>query len=54
MAGMAADIDKRKIMRGWEEGSTATPEEIGVRLAQKLVDMGAEELIAGAGKDEGW
>jgi len=45
LVGMVADAGGRKILRASEEGNAASPEEIGVRLAQKLLGMGASEYI---------
>ena len=48
LEGMVADVRKRKILQRSEEGSAAAPEELGVRLVQKLLAMGAEEFLAEA------
>ena len=54
LEGMVADARKSKILHTSEEGSATAPEELGVRLAQKLLAMGAEEFIAEAMKDASW
>lgn len=48
LEGMVANISGEKLIYGSEEGSTLSPEEIGLRLAQKLWEMGASEFIAEA------
>ncbi len=50
LEGMVAEVSKRKILRFSEEGSAATPRELGQSLAQKLLAMGAGEFIAEATK----
>ncbi|MFC2007604.1 hydroxymethylbilane synthase [Chloroflexota bacterium] len=45
LKGMAADSDGKKILYASEEGSVESPEEIGIRLAQKLLAMGAADYI---------
>ena len=50
LEGMVADVTGKKILRALEEGSTMAPEQVGVRLAQKLLGMGASEFIAEARK----
>ncbi len=52
LEGMVADVGGKKILPGSEEGSATVAEELGVRLAQKLLAMGAEEFLAEAKKDE--
>jgi len=46
LEGMIASPDGKGMLRASEEGSANSPEEVGVRLAQKLLDMGASEFIA--------
>ncbi len=46
LEGMVADVGGKKILPGSEVGSATTAEEVGVRLAQKLLAMGAEEFTA--------
>lgn len=48
LEGMVADDDGKKLLFASEEGSSRTPEETGVRLAQKLLAMGAAEFITEA------
>ncbi len=50
LEGMVADVRRKKILHHSEEGSAAASEELGVRLAQKLLTMGAEEFLAEARK----
>ena len=45
---MVADAVKKKMVRSAEEGNSAKPEELGEKLAQKLLAMGAAEFIAEA------
>jgi hydroxymethylbilane synthase len=52
LEGMVASISDGKGLRALEEGSTVSAEEIGVRLAQKMLAMGAAEIIAEARRDE--
>lgn len=46
LEGMVASPDGRRIIRASEEGSTTYPEEVGVRLAKRMLAMGASEFIA--------
>ncbi len=46
LEGMVASVRGRKIVRATEEGSTRTPEKVGVNLAHKLLAMGASQFIA--------
>lgn len=46
LKGMVADVSGKKILYDSEEGSATLPEEIGVRLAQKMLSMGASKFIA--------
>ncbi len=46
LEGMVADVKSRKIIRASMADSDLSPEELGVRLAQKLLAEGAEEFIA--------
>ena len=48
LEGMVADVSEKKIVRASVEGSATSPEELGVRLAQKLLVMGADEFIVEA------
>lgn len=47
LGGMVADVGTRKIIRASAMDSTLSAQELGVRLAQKLLAMGADEFIAG-------
>ena len=46
LKGMVADTEGKKILYASEDGDTMSPEEVGVRLAQKLLGMGASDFIA--------
>jgi len=46
LKGMVADVSGKKVLYASEEGSAMSPEEIGARLAKKLLRMGASEFIA--------
>jgi hydroxymethylbilane synthase len=46
--GMVADMGTKKIIRSLAEDSALSPQELGARLAQKLLAMGADEFIAEA------
>jgi hydroxymethylbilane synthase len=52
LEGMVADARGKKILRSSEEGSATSPEGPGLRLAQKLLAMGAVEFIDEAKRDE--
>lgn len=43
---MVASADGKRILRATEEGEAQAPEQVGKRLAQKMIDMGALKLIA--------
>jgi len=43
--GMVADVDGAKILQASEEGSAMSPEEVGQRLGEKMLTMGALEFI---------
>jgi hypothetical protein len=47
---MVADVGRKIILFHTEEGSNTAPEELGVRLAQKLLAMGADTFLAEVGK----
>ncbi len=47
LGGMVADVGTRKIIRASAKDSTLSAQELGARLAQKLLAMGADEFIAG-------
>ena len=46
LKGMIADSGGKKILRDSEEGNTTAAEEVGMRLAEKLLELGASEFIA--------
>ncbi len=50
LEGMVAGINSKKVLRFPEEGSAKSPEEVGLQLANRMLDMGASEFIAEAGK----
>ncbi len=50
LEGMVARVSDKRILRATEEGDNQSPEELGMRLAHKLLRMGAAEFIA-EGKD---
>jgi len=45
LEGMVVDVSTKKILRASAKGNAASPEELGVKLAQELLDMGAAEFI---------
>ena len=45
LEGMVASTSGQTILRGSESGSTMTPEQVGTRLAQKMLGRGASQLI---------
>ncbi len=45
LMGMVSDASGKKILRASEEGSAATPEQLGIRLACKMLKMGASKFI---------
>ena len=45
LKGMVADITGENILHASEEGDALSPEEVGVRLAKKMLAMGASEFI---------
>ena len=49
LKGMIANIDGSKLIKATEEGNRLAPEKVGIRLAQRMVDMGALKLIAEVG-----
>ncbi|MFC2017283.1 hydroxymethylbilane synthase [Chloroflexota bacterium] len=46
LEGMIASPNGRRMLRASEEGSTASPEEVGAWLAEKMLAMGASGFIA--------
>ena len=51
--GMVASVAKRKILRDSETGAPEDAEKIGVKLAERLLGMGASDFIAEARNHEG-
>ncbi len=47
LEGMVADVKTKRMFRASISDSTLTPEELGTRLAQRLLVSGADEVIAG-------
>ena len=45
LEGMVADAESKKVLSAREEGSATTAEEIGTRLAEKMLAMGASEFV---------
>jgi hydroxymethylbilane synthase len=52
LEGMVANESGNIIISSSEEGNTESPEEVGVRLAQKLLQMGATKFIVKVKADE--
>ena len=48
LEGMVADVGTGKIIRSLARDSALSPQELGARLAQKLLAMGADEFVAEA------
>ncbi len=51
LQGMVASVDGSRILRTREEGSAATPEQVGKLLAERMLEMGASQFITG---DDRW
>ena len=49
LEGMVAGTGSKRILRSQEEGDARAPEQLGTRLAQKMMNMGACEYISEAG-----
>ncbi len=45
LEGMVADASGKRMLRTLEEGSATTAEQLGVKLAQRMLSMGASEFI---------
>lgn len=45
LEGMVADAESKKVLSAREEGSAMNAEEIGTRLAEKMLAMGASEFV---------
>ena len=52
LEGMVASVSGQKVLRASEEGSAEAAEEIGARLAERMMGMGAAEIIAEARRNE--
>jgi hydroxymethylbilane synthase len=52
LEGMVGSISRNKVLQSWEEGEATSPEETGIRLANKLLAMGGSEFIAEVRGDE--
>jgi hydroxymethylbilane synthase len=50
LTGMVAGADGSQILRASEEGNTSAPEQLGERLARKMLESGALALITAAGE----
>ncbi len=50
LEGMVASTDGSRTLRAAEDGSPAEPEKIGKLLAERLLSLGAQELIAERGR----
>jgi hydroxymethylbilane synthase len=48
LEGMVASLNSQEVLCALEEGKAISAEEIGVKLAEKMIGMGASELIAEA------
>jgi len=46
LEGMVAGSGGQSMVRGSEEGDISGPEEVGTKLAQKMLEMGAMQIIA--------
>jgi len=47
LEGMVSDSMGQTILRGSEEGGISDPEQLGVRLARKMLERGGSQIIAG-------
>ncbi|MBC9783171.1 hydroxymethylbilane synthase [Heliobacterium chlorum] len=43
--GIVASLDGKHVARGREEGDPSQPEEVGIRLAEQLLQQGAREIL---------
>ncbi|MGB9661043.1 MAG: hydroxymethylbilane synthase [Moorellaceae bacterium] len=50
LEGMVASLDGRELLREVETGPAGRPEEVGKRLAAKLLQRGAEAILKGVGR----
>jgi len=44
--GMVAEVDGSRLLRDHVQGSAVIPEDLGAELARKLIDSGAQEILA--------
>ena len=52
--GMVMDVTQNKILRGSESGDVSQAEEIGAKLAKRLLADGADKFLARQSKNEDW
>ena len=52
--GMVMDLKANKVLRGSEAGSSRQAEEIGIRLAKRLLAAGANKILSEQMKNESW
>ena len=52
--GMVMDVKENKILRSSEAGSVRQAEEIGIRLAKRLLAAGADKFLSGPVRSESW
>ncbi len=50
LAGMVADASGHRMIHASDEGSATAAEELGIKLAQQVLDMGAAEFIDEVGR----
>jgi hydroxymethylbilane synthase len=46
LEGMIASVNSKEMLHASEEGNSTSPDEIGIRLAQRMLTMGASKFIA--------
>ena len=51
---MVMDVKGNKVLRGSESGTVLHAEEIGIKLAKRLLADGADKFLSGQGKNENW
>jgi len=54
LEGMVGSIGRNKLLQSTEEGDAINSEDIGIRLADKLLGMGGDEFIAEVRADGRW
>jgi len=52
--GMVMDVKENKVLRGSESGSVKQADEIGVKLAKRLLAAGADKFLSGLGESKNW